>query len=201
MSVLSLCVLMYLILLNSNSLLIHSSDVGFALDGTLKVMDFGLSTIVPDSCPESDEVYNLSGETGSLRYMAPEVAKREMYNNKADVYSFGVILWELVAFTKPFDRMSRDEFYDRVVHGGLRPEIGKKFPQDLARLIQSCWDINPQVRPSFHSIYLELAEMLGSEVSKNKKDMGPNNNGKRGSIKGLGNFVKKLGPARQSAWF
>lgn len=167
------------------------------LDGTLKVMDFGLSTIVPDSCPESDEVYNLSGETGSLRYMAPEVAKRDFYNHKADVYSFGVMLWELVTFTKPFDRMSREEFYEKVVKDGLRPEIGKKFPQDLSRLIQSCWDNDPQVRPSFQSIYLELVGMMGNEVST--KDQNNKRGGRVG--KGVGNLVKKLAPIRHSTWF
>ena len=166
--------------------------LGFMLDGTLKVMDFGLSTIVPDASPESDEVYELSGETGSLRYMAPEVAKREPYNHKADVYSFGIMLWELVAFTKPYDRMNRDDFMEKVVYGGLRPEIGKKIPNDLSNLMQTCWDIDPDIRPTFQTIYLALAEMLGKEVSKQEM------NQKRSRV---GKFVKKKTENRNSAWF
>ena len=62
---------------------------GFTLDGTVKLIDFGLATILNNASPQSDEVYEMSGETGSLRYMAPEVADSRPYNHKADVYSFG----------------------------------------------------------------------------------------------------------------
>jgi len=64
-------------------------NIGFTLDGTLKIMDFGLAEIVENASPFSNEVYQMSGETGSLRYMAPEVAEGKPYNHKADVYSFG----------------------------------------------------------------------------------------------------------------
>jgi len=164
--------------------------LGFTLDGTVKLMDFGLSTVVPNASPDSDEEYQLSGETGSLRYMAPEVAKRTTYNNKADVYSFGILLWELVEFKKPFDRMNRDAFYEKVIHGGLRPEISKKIPTDLATLISECWDNDPQARPTCQAIVFSLAEMLRNE--KNKKSH-------KGSK--VGKFVKKLAPARHSTWF
>ena len=105
----------------------------------MKLIDFGLARVVDNTTPDCDEVYEMSGETGSLRYMAPEVASAQPYNHKADVYSFGMILWELVAYEKPFDGMNREEFYEKVVHGGYRPEITRKFPEDLANLIQSSW--------------------------------------------------------------
>ena len=81
----------------------------------------------------------MSGETGSLRYMAPEVAAALPYNHKADVYSFGMILWEIFHGVKPFEGMDRDMFYDRVVHGQERPDMGKKVPPEMAVLIQRCW--------------------------------------------------------------
>ena len=62
--------------------------LGFTLDGTVKLFDFGLARIL-ENTSVSDEVYEMSGETGSLRYMAPEVADCQPYNQKADVYSFG----------------------------------------------------------------------------------------------------------------
>ena len=46
---------------------------GFTLDGTVKLLDFGLAKVVEDASVDSDEVFSMSGETGSLRYMAPEV--------------------------------------------------------------------------------------------------------------------------------
>lgn len=58
------------------------------MDGTVKLIDFGLARIV-ENASVSNDVYEMSGETGSLRYMAPEVADCQPYNQKADVYSFG----------------------------------------------------------------------------------------------------------------
>jgi serine/threonine protein kinase len=49
--------------------------------------------------------------------MSPEVALRKPYNGKADVYSFGMILWEMAALRKPFEGMGRDTFYELVVRG------------------------------------------------------------------------------------
>ncbi len=114
-------------------------NIGLTLGGDVKIIDFGLARVVENSSPDSDETFQMSGETGSLRYMAPEVAKGQPYNQKVDVYSFGMILWELVAYEKPFDGMNREQFYERVVHQGYRPDITKKFPHDLADLIRKCW--------------------------------------------------------------
>lgn len=77
-------------------------NIGFTLDGTLKVLDFGLARLVENSSPYSDQVYHMSGETGSLRYMAPEVADSRPYNHKADVYSFGklVSIFKAMRFLK-----------------------------------------------------------------------------------------------------
>ena len=72
-----------------NCTLIHRDlkpdNIGFSEDGTLKLMDFGLSTTVKKFTSESD-VYELSGCTGSYRYMAPEVALNKAYNEKVDIY-------------------------------------------------------------------------------------------------------------------
>jgi len=148
--------------------------------------------LIPDSSAESNEAYELSGETGSLRYMAPEVGKRQVYNHKADVYSFGIMLWELIAFRKPFANMNKEEFYTKVIHGGYRPEISKKMPQDMAKLIRNCWDVDPEVRPTFKDILLVLAESTSYEKSEKNGEGGI---GRR--------FVKKLTSpgTRHSTWF
>ncbi len=140
------------------------------MDGTLKIFDFGLSTVVPNSSPCLDDTYELSGETGSLRYMAPEVARKTPYNHKADVYSFGIILWELFTCQVPFAKMNRQEFFNKVVRGGQRPEISKKCPHDLVKIIRDCWDVDPQKRPTFQAIVLKLADMLSNEMSTVNKD-------------------------------
>jgi serine/threonine protein kinase len=64
-------------------------NIGFTLNGDVKIIDFGLAKIVDNASTTSEDSYEMSGETGSLRYMAPEVADSHPYNHKADVYSFG----------------------------------------------------------------------------------------------------------------
>jgi serine/threonine protein kinase len=134
----------------------------------VKIIDFGLARVVDNASPDCGEVFEMSGETGSLRYMAPEVASAEVYNQKADVYSFGIILWELVAYEKPFDGMNRDEFYEKVVHAGYRPEITRKFPDDLANLIRDCWSPEVDARPNFNKV----VEVLNSLIAKEKGGKG-----------------------------
>jgi len=147
-------------------------NIGLTLGGVVKIIDFGLAKIVDEASPNLDDKYEMSGETGSLRYMSPEVANSQPYNHKADVYSFAMILWELVAYEKPFDGFNRDEFYEKVVHGGFRPEITRKFPADLSNLIQKCWSSQPDARPNFDKVAEVLREML-------KKERGGKNEGKK----------------------
>lgn len=146
-----------------------SACAGFTLNGTVKILDFGLARIIENMTAQSKDLFEMSGETGSLRYMAPEVAAAKPYNHKADVYSFGasllllralclgvctqksvycccccsfvsgMILWELNAGKKPFEGLNRNEFYQRVVDDGERPPLGKKWPHGLCGLITDCW--------------------------------------------------------------
>jgi len=149
-------------------------NIGFTLDGKVKLLDFGLARIVKNSDSDSNEVYHMSGQTGSLRYMAPEVAKSLPYNQKADVYSFGIILWELNAYKKPYEGMNKDEFYMRVVEGKERPPINKKWPEELVQLMQECWSFDARLRPSFHEIVERLDAMLSKEKGGSEKKKSKN---------------------------
>lgn len=140
----------------TNGMILHRDlkpdNIGFTLDGTLKIMDFGLARVMDNATPFSEETYMMSGETGSLRYMSPEVAESKPYNHKADVFSFGILLWELLSYKKPFDGLNRDSFYERVVHGGGRPPIHKKWPKELSNLMIDCWSVDIEARPNFQQI-------------------------------------------------
>lgn len=137
---------------------------GFTLDGTVKILDFGLAKIIENASVASGQTYVMSGETGSLRYMSPEVAEGLPYNYSADVYSFGVILWELNASKKPFEGLNRDLFYERIVHGGERPPLNrKKWPRELCNLMSECWDVDLQHRPTFRAIVQRLDTLLEKE--------------------------------------
>jgi len=97
----------------TGSMILHRDlkpdNIAFTLAGELKLIDFGLAKELPNVKIECDDVYAMSGETGSLRYMAPEVADNRPYNHKADVYSFGIILWEMVAYVGERSEAKRGE--------------------------------------------------------------------------------------------
>mmetsp|Transcript_10865 Transcript_10865/g.20022 ORF Transcript_10865/g.20022 Transcript_10865/m.20022 type:complete len:407 (-) Transcript_10865:127-1347(-) len=143
-------------------------NIGFTIDGTMKLLDFGLARILENADPQSNELYAMSGETGSLRYMAPEVAEGLPYNHKADVYSFGIILWELNSGKKPFVGLNRQSFYERVVHGGERPSLNKKWPSELCKLITDCWNVDIDSRPTFQDIVERMDSLLSKEKEGGK---------------------------------
>ena len=86
------------------------------------------------------------------------------YNHKADVYSFGVILWEMNAGKRPFNGLSRDTLYEQVVHGGGRPPLNKKWPSELNILISDCWNVDIKVRPTFG----EIVDMIDNLLTNKK---------------------------------
>mmetsp|Transcript_16210 Transcript_16210/g.22136 ORF Transcript_16210/g.22136 Transcript_16210/m.22136 type:complete len:176 (+) Transcript_16210:624-1151(+) len=99
--------------------------------------------------------------------MAPEVALRKAYNEKVDVYSFGILLWQMLSGEVPFAGLSRDQFMERVACGGQRPALSaisqlSSLPEGLTRLMEQCWHASPSQRPSCASIVLTLDAIIHS---------------------------------------
>jgi hypothetical protein len=133
-------------------------NVAFDADGHLKLIDFGLSICVKRT-EKDNEVYQMTGETGSMRYMAPEVIFNKPYNQSVDVYSFGIIMWEMVTGIVPFAGLTRENFAQKVVTERLRPPLGidpfgERIHQSevLMELIQSCWAHDYKHRPSINQV-------------------------------------------------
>eukprot|EP00903_Cladosiphon_okamuranus_P011855 g11137.t1 len=145
---------------------VKPDNIGFTGEGELKLLDLGLSKVVSKS--EMDNAaYNMTGETGSARYMAPEVAESRPYNEKVDVYSFGIVLWEMSTLKKPFEGMGRNRFFSEVIRGSHRPPINKKWPKAWSDLMQSCWAEDPAKRPSFAIVDDLLQGMLQEGIDQN----------------------------------
>lgn len=89
------------------------------------------------------------------------------------VIRVGMILWELNTCKKPFDGLSRDTFYEQVVHGGERPPINKKWPDNLSSLISDCWGEKPADRPTFEEVVKRLDVMLANEKGAGTKMKNP----------------------------
>lgn len=144
-------------------------NIAFTFEGGLKLIDFGLACIIEGSSPFSDDLYEMTGAIGSLRYMAVEVAKSEPYNHKADVYSFGILLWEMLSCTKSFNGLGLASFHEQVMIGGKRPFINKKWPKLLIDLMTSCWSVHIDERPTFQKILSILDQVYISELGHKKK--------------------------------
>ena len=143
-------------------------NLGFTQDGTVKLFDFGLCTAVKRTETASD-TYEMTGNTGSLRYMAGEVALRQPYNEKVDVYSYGILLWQMAKDKVPFKGMNRADFMNQVVRKGVRPKIDKSWPKDFVDLLQSCWHVDFTQRPSFEMVSHSLTRQLLQENPINRR--------------------------------
>lgn len=122
--------------------------------GDVKIFDFGLAKeLDPTLRHGCTEFYELSGNTGSLRYMSPEVARCEPYNLTADVYSFGLLLWQVCSLMLPYDGMNRQDHSELVVYGNERPPLDSSWSTPLRILMKRAWEPDPSVRPSMDSIY------------------------------------------------
>ena len=126
-------------------------NVGFS-GGQVKIFDFGLSKkLLPDD-RVMNGLYRLTGNTGSLRYMAPEVALNQAYNTKADTYSFAIVFWQLCSLTVPYAGYDVRMHADLVVRRGYRPKILRSWPVSWADLITKCWSTDIEERLSFDRI-------------------------------------------------
>ncbi|KAL1539738.1 serine threonine-protein kinase [Salvia divinorum] len=114
--------------------------------GTLKIADFGVARV------EAQNPRDMTGNTGTLGYMAPEVLDGKPYNRKCDVYSFGICLWEIYCCNMPYLNLSFAEVSAAVVQQNLRPEIPRCCPTPLANIIRRCWDANPENRPEMDEV-------------------------------------------------
>ncbi|KNA08307.1 hypothetical protein SOVF_163810 [Spinacia oleracea] len=111
----------------------------------VKVADFGIS------CLET-QIGSAKGFTGTYRWMAPEMIREKHHTKKVDVYSFGIVLWEILTALVPFDDMTPEQAAFAVCQKNARPQMPTECPAAFSRLIKRCWSNNPDKRPHFEEI-------------------------------------------------
>ncbi|EEC51085.1 predicted protein, partial [Phaeodactylum tricornutum CCAP 1055/1] len=89
----------------------------------------------------------LAGNTGTSRYMAVEVIRKHPYNCKADIFSFSILLWELMALCKPYDGLVGQQVKECVSVFGERPAIPRTWPTNLRRVLRRGWGESIVDRP------------------------------------------------------
>lgn len=169
---------------------LKSGNVLLDAHGTVKISDFGLSCVLEIGHASAD----LTAETGTYRWMAPEVIRHEPYSTKADVYSFGVVLWEMITKDQPFRGMTpiqgrlcdlylghngnlgaNDDHMDifslypaaafAVARQQMRPALPRHTPLKIGELVEHCWHQDPSRRPDFSAI-LEALPLVKSSLKK-----------------------------------
>ncbi|RHZ79742.1 hypothetical protein Glove_141g47 [Diversispora epigaea] len=118
----------------------------------MQISDFGLSKLI-EANPNNPEKKNIFGV---LPYIAPEVLSGEEYTKAADVYSFGIIAYELVTGFPPYFDISHDKDLALKICNGLRPKIPFKTPKLITRTIIRCWDARVKFRPTFNELTNEF---------------------------------------------
>ncbi|KAF7074623.1 hypothetical protein CFC21_079468 [Triticum aestivum] len=130
---------------------------------SVKIADFGVARV------EAQDDDNMTGQTGTLGYMAPEVLEGRPYDHKCDVYSFGVLLWETYCCALAYPNYSIADISYHVVKLGIRPDIPRCCPKPLSEIMTRCWDGNPDHRPEM----AEVVAMLERIDTTKGKSMTP----------------------------
>jgi serine/threonine protein kinase len=157
----------------------------------VKVFDFGLSKELHESMAVGDGTFKLTGYTGSIRYMAPEIAREEPYNMSCDVYSFALLLWQCLALEKPFSNYGISDIKTRVHRGESRPRVDDSWPVPLKLVLKKCWATDWKERYEFKSI----TQILRKEIVhiRSGDDTGLEHNRRRSTFVFHGNDKVKGG--------
>lgn len=147
-------------------------NIGFCSHGDLRLFDFGLAREVHGrDRVKNSEVYRLTGLTGAIRYMAPEVGLKKPYNFKADVYSWSQLMWYILELEPPLGVYTPEMFLERVFKRGTRPAVMDWWPTGMAELMKKCWSRQIKERPDFSQVKDVLSTVL---LPYNSKKLLPN---------------------------
>jgi len=143
---------------------LSTNNILVADDCSARIADFGLSRI-----KESD--YDMTGRVGCIPWMAPEVFKCCPYNEKADVFSFGMVLYEIFTGQLPCQNMAPEQFVTLITYENYRPplrspSIKNEIPSAWCDIITACWHSDPKTRPSFEDLNLLLTTNIITEVPR-----------------------------------
>jgi LRR receptor-like serine/threonine-protein kinase FLS2 len=156
---------------------LKADNILMTTDMHAKIADFGTASLltmavshseVPDATIISER--NLRYRTqramtrdwvGTPLWMAPEVLAMKNYNSKLDVYSYGMVLWEIASQRLPWEEVEGANFISALlstIESGRRPEVEVGWPRSYCVVMEQCWQLAPQDRPDFVAVGCMLQE-------------------------------------------
>src|SRR6266498_2293279 len=152
---------------------LHSKNILCENEDDVVISDLGMSKSAMDSTDDNENY-------GIISYMAPEILQGKKYTISSDIYSFSMIMWELMTGRKPFWDRNDNTDLDLIIKicDGLRPPIVSDAPKDYIKLMQECWNSDPNKRPSAAGICEKLINIERVEIKNpteiiKSSDIGP----------------------------
>jgi serine/threonine protein kinase len=168
---------------------IKPENIGFDIRGDVKLFDFGLcKSLDPSVKHKKGYGFHLTAKTGSIPYMAPEVALGQPYDKEADVFSFSILLWEILSLDWAFNGYTAPEYFERVCKGNERLPIGKggSWPVIMKTIVAEAWDKDPKKRPTMKRIgtliRADLEDMTSDTSVLNRTEHMMNKSGRSNRI-------------------
>lgn len=145
--------------LKSDNLLVNLGD---PRQPTCKIGDLGLSKV-------KRQTLISGGMRGTLPWMAPELLNDsgDRVSEKVDVYSFGIVMWELLTGEEPYADLDTTHMIGGIVNNTLRPQVPASCDPEWKSLMERCWSSEPSERPSFAEIAKELRSIALRTNAKN----------------------------------
>ena len=131
------------------------------------LVDFGLCRTI--STANGENVRCMTGNTGTYRFMAPEVSRKEQYNAKVDVYSGSMVVCFMLFGDMPFPKIPGFAVLQLMERERLRPNLTLCKNKELAKLLTRAWDKNPHLRPHAHEMEAEL-RILHDDLIRRKEN-------------------------------
>ncbi|KAH0454733.1 hypothetical protein IEQ34_016657 [Dendrobium chrysotoxum] len=144
--------------LKSDNLLVNLRDPNRPI---CKVGDFGLSKVKCSTSISSDSA------RGTIPWMAPELlnGRRDLVSEKVDVFSFGIVMWELLMGQEPYANIPDEVIIDGIVSNTLRPSVPESCDPEWRSLMEQCWSTEPSKRPCFTEIANKFHSFVSSACS------------------------------------
>ncbi|RIA90985.1 kinase-like domain-containing protein [Glomus cerebriforme] len=112
---------------------------------------------------------------GNLPYIAPEVISGKKYSYASDIYSIGILMWEISAGQPPFADLDYDYDLAMDLVNGMRPDIASDVPLEYKEIMEQCWDADPKKRPNINIIKNKISDINSSYYQNNTAEDKVNN--------------------------